>query len=239
VKGTSSSSRRLIVNADDLGQSGSVNSGIMHAVDHGIVTSASLMVRWPAAVEGAAMAADRPTLSIGLHLDLGEWGARNGEWSELYRVSDHTDERALAEELDCQLDRFSELVGRSPTHLDSHQHAHREEPLRSLMVEAAAKLGVHLRGESSSVQYCGSFYGQYGAGYPYPEGITVDALEAVIESLPAGTTELGCHPGLGPFDDLNSTYLIEREDECRSLCDPRSRAILSDNFIQLCSYLDV
>ena len=39
----------LIVNADDFGQSHSVNSGIIAAYEGGIVTSASLMVRWPAA----------------------------------------------------------------------------------------------------------------------------------------------------------------------------------------------
>jgi hypothetical protein len=59
----------LIVNADDFGLSGGVNAGIMAAHEHGIVTSASLMVRWPA----ARYAAGHPRMSLGLHLDLGEW----------------------------------------------------------------------------------------------------------------------------------------------------------------------
>ena len=46
--------RRLIVNADDFGQSPGVNRGIIEAHQHGIVTSASLMVSWPAAAEAAA-----------------------------------------------------------------------------------------------------------------------------------------------------------------------------------------
>jgi len=37
--------RYLIVNADDFGQSPGVNRGIIQAHEHGIVTSASLMVR--------------------------------------------------------------------------------------------------------------------------------------------------------------------------------------------------
>lgn len=51
---TSAQSRFLIVNADDFGQSPGVNRGIIEAHEHGIVTSASLMVRWPAATEAAA-----------------------------------------------------------------------------------------------------------------------------------------------------------------------------------------
>ena len=43
--------RYLIVNADDFGQSPGINRGVIEAHENGIVTSASLMVRWPAAAE--------------------------------------------------------------------------------------------------------------------------------------------------------------------------------------------
>jgi predicted glycoside hydrolase/deacetylase ChbG (UPF0249 family) len=43
----------LIVNADDFGQSAGINRGIIAAHEQGMVTSASLMVRWPAAHEAA------------------------------------------------------------------------------------------------------------------------------------------------------------------------------------------
>ena len=36
--------RRLVVNADDLGLTAGVNDGILRAHEHGIVTSASLLV---------------------------------------------------------------------------------------------------------------------------------------------------------------------------------------------------
>ena len=61
--------RYLIVNADDFGQSDGVNRGIVRAHEGGIVTSASLMVRWPAAEEAAACARTHLRLSVGLHLD--------------------------------------------------------------------------------------------------------------------------------------------------------------------------
>ena len=62
----------LIVTADDFSRSPGLCRGIIAANEGGIVTSASLMVRWPAAVGAAAYARERPDLALGLHFDLGE-----------------------------------------------------------------------------------------------------------------------------------------------------------------------
>src|SRR5579862_7130115 len=157
-------SRRLIVNADDLGQSVWINKGIAEAVDNGIVTSASLMVRQPAVVDAATWAATQQKISIGLHVDLGEWICRNGTWSEMYRFVDPDDAGAVEEELSLQLELFRQLIGRAPTHLDSHQHVHQKEPLRSMILAVAEELSVPVRAMSTAVTYCGSFYGQWGGG---------------------------------------------------------------------------
>src|SRR6266566_9257613 len=95
--------RYLIVNADDFGQSAGVNRGIIEAHQSGIVTSASLMVRWPAAVEAAEYARNRPGLSLGLHLDFGEWVYRDRDWKPVYLVVQLDDARALCNEVSRQL----------------------------------------------------------------------------------------------------------------------------------------
>src|SRR5215210_6058372 len=95
--------RFLIVNADDFGQSPGVNRGVIAAHERGIVTSASLMVRWPAAAEAAAYARARPGLSVGLHVDLGEWVYRDGAWAARYEVARADDRAAVAAELARQL----------------------------------------------------------------------------------------------------------------------------------------
>jgi predicted glycoside hydrolase/deacetylase ChbG (UPF0249 family) len=123
--GTADEDRRLVVNADDLGLSDGVNAGILHAARHGIVTSASLMVRMPAAVAAACTARALPGLSIGLHLDLAEWEHDGQEWRPVYQVVDTDDADAVGAELTRQIERFVSLTGRPPTHLDSHQHVHR------------------------------------------------------------------------------------------------------------------
>lgn len=231
--------RRLIVNADDLGLCRGVNRGIFAAVDDGIVTSAGLMVRWPGAVEAAAWALRHPDVSIGLHLDLGEWVYRDGDWRELYHVIDSADPTAVAHEVVAQLQAFERLLGRPPTHLDSHQHVHRNEPVRSLVLAVAARVDVPVRESRGGVRYCGSFYGQSGNGTPYPEGITPAALTALLEALPDGVTELSCHPGADDLSDLDSPYRDERATERRVLCDPSLPGLLASLGIELCSFADV
>lgn len=221
--------RTLIVNADDFGQSEAVNRGVIRAHESGIVTSASLMVRWPAASAAAGYARAHRDLSLGVHLDLGEWTFEHGRWRALYRVAAEPEA-----EFRSQFERFRELVGCDPTHIDSHQHVHRDEPARSAAVELARMLGVPLRSFDSRVRYCGDFYGQLGDGTPYPEGVTVERLLEIVRRLPPGITELGCHPADEP---VPSMYAHERVVELEALCDPRVRACIDAEAVELRSYL--
>ena len=234
IRERSPSARWLIVNADDFGQSHGVNRGIAQAHERGIVTSASLMVRWPAAVQATQYARHHPTLSVGLHVDLGEWACRGGDWLQLYQVVRERDVGTIRAECERQLARFRELVGADPSHLDSHQHVHHDEPVRTVVAEMARSLGVPVRGQDLEIQYRGDFYGQTADGVPIPETISVAALTAFLESLPPGVTELGCHPG--DATDLDTMYAGERLMEVEVLCDPRVRLALETLGVRLCSF---
>jgi predicted glycoside hydrolase/deacetylase ChbG (UPF0249 family) len=230
------SDKVLIVSADDFGRSPGVNEGVIRCHTDGIVTSAGLMVRWPAA-EDAAGYARRAKLSVGLHLDLGEWEYSAGEWTARYEVlADETPE-AVERELREQLERFQRLMGTTPTHLDSHQHVHRSEPARTALRSLGAELGVPVRHFAPAIRYSGSFYGQDAKGEAVPEAITVEGLIGVIERLPVGVTELGCHPA-DPTDHA-STYDRERAVEVATLCDPRVRAAIDRSGVSLRSFADL
>jgi predicted glycoside hydrolase/deacetylase ChbG (UPF0249 family) len=231
---SSTAERNLIVNADDLGLTAAVNAGIFAAHAGGIVTSASLMVRQGAAPEAAEQAAARPGLAIGLHLDLGQWDYAAGEWMQAYSRCDTESEAAVAAECRAQLDLFRRLLGRDPSHLDSHQHLHLSEPTASVAARLADDLGVPLRGRE--VRYEGSFYGQSGKGESYAEGIEPRALVALIESLPVGWTEIGCHPAAAPVPQ--SSYDGERRLELAALCDPDVRRSLDRADVSLRSFAD-
>ena len=227
-------SKYLIVNADDFGQSAGINRGIVEAHERGIVTSASLMVRWPAANDAAAYAREHRELSVGLHFDLGEWAYRDETWAPIYEVCETEDGECVRDELARQLDLFRSFVGSDPTHLDSHQHVHLSEPARSVCLEFSRELEIPLRGCAASVRYCGDFYGQCEDGSRYPEGISVERLVQILATLPDGVTELACHPGREV--DLDTMYRDEREREVESLCDARVPFALAAHGIELISF---
>jgi predicted glycoside hydrolase/deacetylase ChbG (UPF0249 family) len=224
----------LIVNADDFGQSPGLNRGIIEAYERGIVTSASLMVRWPAAAEAVAYSRAHPDLSLGLHIDLGEWACRSKTWVPMYEVVPVEDITAVTEEVSRQLATFQRLLDKNPTHIDSHQHMHLREPVRSVLSETASRLGIPLRSCNPVIRYLGDFYGQTADGLPLPDRITVDGLIKILTSLPPGLTELACHPG--EADDLETMYRSERAQELRTLCHPMVRTAIETMGIQLCSF---
>jgi len=231
------SRRLLIVNADDFGLSAGTNAGIIEAYESGIVTSASLMVRAPAAVEAVALSLERPSLSVGLHIDLGEWMYRDSGWHLIDFVVDVDDRIAVQEEVARQLEWFTTLLGRSPSHLDSHQHAHRQQPACDVVRGAAERLGVSLRHYDPRITYRGDFYGQTGNGQPLGEAIAPSSLIRILEDLPIGVTELSCHPGRD--QNLNTMYRREREREVEALCAPEVRAAIEELEIELISFDDL
>jgi predicted glycoside hydrolase/deacetylase ChbG (UPF0249 family) len=228
--------KHLIVNADDFGQSPGVNRGIIEAHERGIVTSTSLMTRWLAAGEAALYARNRPELSVGLHLDLGEWIYREASWMPVYTVVPLQDRAAVEYEVARQLEVFRYLVGKEPSHINSHQHVHMREPVRSITLRACESLGIPLRDLCPQINYFMKFYGQTTEGRPFPAGIRVDRLIEVLADLPAGLTVLVCHPG--DASDLKTVYQRERRDELKVLCDPRVRAAIGQLGIRLCSFND-
>ena len=220
--------RHLIVNADDLGASSGVNRGILECHTRGVVTSASLMVTGRAVAEAVAMSRDAPDLAVGLHFDV---------WGEDEREFDTADVQAVRDEFQRQLEEFHRMLGRAPTHVDSHRHVHREDHLMPVFEEVVAPLGVPLRGDGA-VRFVGGFYAQWEWKVTELEHVSVPALERMLrEEVPPGWTEFSCHPGY-VTPDYSAVYLSEREEEVRTLTDPRVRDAIEELGISLVSYAD-
>jgi predicted glycoside hydrolase/deacetylase ChbG (UPF0249 family) len=220
--------KHLIVNADDLGASAGINRGIRECHVNGVVTSASLMVTGRAVREAVSISRDHPALGVGLHWDV---------WGEDERHFDLGDAAAVRDEFRRQLDAFHDLLGRLPTHVDSHRHAHRDERVLPLLCELVAPLGVPLRG-SGEVRFVGGFYAQWEWQVTDLGYVSVPFLQRLLrEEVAPGWTELSCHPGYRS-PDFSSVYLTEREEEVWTLTDPRVRQTLAELDIRLASYAD-
>jgi chitin disaccharide deacetylase len=219
----------LIVNADDFGASSGINRGILEAHQHGILTSTSLMVNMPAALEAIELGRAFPNLGVGLHVNF--TGESEGP------VVDITDTDACRFELGRQFDRFVALTGRLPTHVDSHHHVHRRANLLPLFVDLAARYRRPLR-EHSRVTYFKRFYAQWDDD-THLEWISPENLVRLLEAaLAEGVTELGCHPGyVDP--EFRSIYNIEREAELQTLCEPMVREWLAESNVTLINFGDV
>ncbi|NP_001230491.1 carbohydrate deacetylase [Sus scrofa] len=150
---------RLVVTADDFGYCPRRDEGIVEAFLAGAVTSVSLLVNG-AAAESAAELARRHRIPTGLHANLSEGRpvgpARQGSSSLLspkgfflgkmgFREAVAAGDVVLPqvrEELEAQLSRFRELLGRDPTHVDGHQHVHVLPGVCQVFAEALQAFGV-------------------------------------------------------------------------------------------------
>jgi chitin disaccharide deacetylase len=105
---------------------------------------------------------------------------------------------------------------------------HETEPEVGAAAETlAAELGVPLR--NRGIRYERRFYGR--------DAIAPERLMALIQGLPEGWTEIGCHPAAGPVP--GSSYDAERQIELATLRDPRVKNLLNVTSVQLCSFAQV
>lgn len=149
---------RLIVNADDLGISLSVNAKIEECINNGVVSSSTLLANAPAFEDGVGIAKKYPAISVGVHLNLIEFKPlTNNDIFSRYGMTDDKgcfiegaafvveyDDillQAVFEEWDAQIGKV-EAAGLDPSHVDSHQHTHTIWALNDVLCRVMDKHGI-------------------------------------------------------------------------------------------------
>jgi predicted glycoside hydrolase/deacetylase ChbG (UPF0249 family) len=245
--------RVLIVNADDFGLTRGVSRGILEAYRNGIVTSTTLMVNRdadPAQLEELQASG----LGVGLHVNL-TLGAPVSDPRRVASLLDDTgqlvrDARVQAErarpeeariEMGNQIEAFRRLMGRFPTHLDSHHHVARGGALLDLLCFFARSLKVPMRAQDAQVRARARedgirtpehFMGESG---PEPYWSAERVLEH-LRTLPPGVSEFMTHPGYFDDDLAYSRYGRQRETEVAGLTDPGARALIAREGIRLAHF---
>jgi len=249
--------RTLIVNADDGNLTAGVSRGIFQAHREGIVTGTTILVNLPGLALCRELAAGAPGLDLGLHVNLtlgppvlpparvaslidaaGRFPREPG------RFAHGGNEAEIAAELGAQLERFLEVFGRPPTHLDSHHHVHRHPRILEPMIRMALGLGVPLRPapplQPAALRARGLAAVDRTAG-----DITEEALRdprrlaAFLAGLPDGATELICHPGYPDEGLAVSSYAAPRAEELRALCDPLVREAMDAAAIRCAGFREL
>jgi predicted glycoside hydrolase/deacetylase ChbG (UPF0249 family) len=131
---------KIIVNADDLGISDSVNETIFQAMGRGTITSATMLANGPAVKAAASKLHLFPNCSFGIHLNLTEFQPVCPESGRDLKLILNGDQcfngnsirevrigvpllRAIFREWSHQIESVMQL-GVRPSHFDAHHHVH-------------------------------------------------------------------------------------------------------------------
>lgn len=146
----------LIVNADDFGLSKGQNYGIIEACRRGVVSSTTALINGEAVEHAAQLSRDVPELGVGMHfvLTLGmplspmpglTRDGQLGKWIWEMAEQGALPLEEITRELDCQFNRFVDVFGKEPTHIDSHHHVHMIPAIFPFVAEFAQRKGVAIR----------------------------------------------------------------------------------------------
>ena len=251
---------KLIVNADDFGYTERVSAGIVRAHRDGIVTATTLMTHAPHTDGAAKLARATPSLDVGVHLVV-TFNRPTGDVSRYRSLVDKDGKffqptELMAREIDreealleyrAQYRRARELLGRAPTHLDTHHWVHDHPALEWAIGELARETGaaarIHSDEQRDRLRARGVRTPDHFAREFQHEGkVGVDPLLALLERLATqgGVTELMCHPGEADQGMVKkSGYARERPTELATLTDPRVRAAITDLGITLASFANL
>lgn len=237
---------QLIVNADDFGMTQANTIGILVAHKEGIVTSTTCMMNMPYAKFALKQAQHYPQLGVGIHLVLTVGrplidGAHSytDEMGNFIRPKDypdgkpHGDVNELYREWKAQIEKFIEIAGHKPTHIDSHHHVHLL-PWHQEVTKALAKeydLPIRQRHQIiDTYPYIPVF------DKMYDEDVNYQYVTEVLQSH-SGALELMCHPAYldQRLYDMSS-YNLPRMKELKFLTSSQIKSFIQENHIELINF---
>lgn len=139
---------KLILCADDFGQSEAIDLAIIELIDKGRLSATSCMTlspRWNEAAKKITTSI-RKKASVGLHLDLTHFGdAISHPELILLSLARQLPIAQIQQTIHQQLDAFEAAIGFAPDYVDGHQHVHQLPQIRAALLEILlARYGQHL-----------------------------------------------------------------------------------------------
>jgi len=148
----------IVVNADDFGESSSVNQAIFECSRKDLISSATLICNLPGFEEACEMVkSEKLDGKIGIHFNLSEGEPlteeinkqrkfinNDGHMYESFKgfTLNHKEKVAIYKELKAQLERCVHH-GIIPTHIDSHHHMHHSIGIGRVVLRIAREFNIH------------------------------------------------------------------------------------------------
>ena len=231
---------KLIVNGDDLGYTRGNTYGIFQAYQEGILRSTTALANSPYFEDAIRTAHEEyPGLGIGVHLTLTlgrplkeSRTLQDPETGNFFKLKKFFEQEIDYDEVyaewKAQIERFIEVSGHKPTHMDSHHHVYEKTPqaLKAAM-RLAEEYGLPMRSHGDFA-FVSSFSGP---------SATKEYLLQILADNSNRDIELMCHPGWCDLELYRqSSYALERVKELAVLCDPEVRKYIEEHHIELCHY---
>lgn len=129
---------KLILCADDFGQSEAIDSAIIELIKKDRLSATSCMTlspRWPEAAK-TLTSSIKNKAAIGLHLDFTHFGISiRHPKLVLLSLGRQLSKTSIKQSIDQQLDAFEAAVGNAPDYIDGHQHVHQLPQIREVLLE--------------------------------------------------------------------------------------------------------
>ena len=229
---------KLIVNSDDFGLTPGVNLGVIDALKRGVLTSTTAMMNMPAIEMAAELSRQNPELGVGLHLVLTAGRPLVAGHKTLVDAQGNFHKNAVLikktdidieevyREYTAQMEKFIQVFGRKPTHIDGHHHNQALPHTKEASLRLAKAYGIRYVRDLTDIPFIVDFYG---------DKVDITQFKAVLDRHQATpVVELMVHVAFIDVELMQiSTYTIPRVKELETLISDEAKAYIRDHNIEL------
>ena len=258
--------KKVIINADDFGMSEGFNYGVIKALRDGVASSTTIMINQPAAEHAISLLKEVPGTFVGLHVNLTTGRPvsdpekipslvkPNGDYIGSKDFKTHKKQFVYEDaytETKAQVERFKDLMGYYPQHIEGHSAM--DDQFDKALLDVAKEYGIH-----TDVMYKGKFVQPSPDKYlqveekltpkvgeiinrgATPEDFFNDSYDLLKEADNGLVTALHFHPGFVDAYILDhSTLTLPRVRELQALTSDSLKGWLKDHDIEAISYGDL
>jgi len=208
-------SKLLIINADDLGLSKEINSGILWGFGHGFVSDTSLLVKALYTDEAVTGLKALDIRHVGIHINLDKvfgWSPGGIELKTRPALMSMLNDQGFLQECTHEAKDQIEIFlsfGLIPTHIDTHHHVHGFFPIFEILVDLLKEYGIpalrfsrhgYRLSTRKNIPYDDEIYAHMEdmlrrRGIVYCSHFLEGAMR--VDDVNPGATELVVHPSLG------------------------------------------